>query len=327
MKKALIIGTGLCFIALVTSWVFRLWTPSHEKIHPALPPHSFYSFTLTEANGRIPCLQAEIEGIPFSAKLDIGYDGVLSLPKHLLDQLTYKCDAGTALFGGIRGKKYETPVFTIPRLYIGDLTLIDFPAEESTLEFERDTSLRTKKNINPSDIMARIGWEAFLGTVLLIDLSRSVAICCDSVETLNEKGYPTEQFVSTDLLPSEHLVGFEANIDDRRVKCLLDTGCTLSFIHTHSVESDDASKEPDFRSVDFDNPPPPAMLSIGEHHLGPCTLHKMQLPFGTEAIVGIDFLETQIVCIDFINRKLLLYPAPEEDSLGLQETPSSSAPI
>src|SRR5690348_13262755 len=101
MKKKLLFGTGAGLLVLVTSWVFRLWTPSHKETHPALPPHSFYSFTLTESDARIPCVQAEIEGIPFLGQLDMGYEGVLSLPKHLLDQLARKSDAGTALFTGI----------------------------------------------------------------------------------------------------------------------------------------------------------------------------------------------------------------------------------
>ena len=104
MKKPLFIGSGICLVILVIGWVAKVWMPSHEELHKALPSHTFYSFTLVESAGRIPCLQAEIEGIPFLAKLDIGYDGVLSLPKYLLDQLTYKRNEGTVLFAGIKGK-------------------------------------------------------------------------------------------------------------------------------------------------------------------------------------------------------------------------------
>jgi hypothetical protein len=306
VKKSLTIGVATCII-LAIGWTFRLWMPSHGKIHPALPTHFSYSLTLKESDARIRCLQAEIEGISFLAQLDLGYSGVLSLPKHLLDQLTHKCDAGTVHFASIKGKKYESPVFTIPSLNIEDLALVNFPAEEGNLEYERDASLRTKKNLGPSDIAARIGWQAFIGTVVLLDFRKGIAICCDSLETLKEKGYPLEQFVSTHFLPSEQFIEFEANIDNRKVKCIIDTGCTLNLIHIHS-----RVEESNLGDVDFNNPLLPTMLSIGEHNLGPCVFYKTHLPFGVEAIVGIDFLETQIVCIDFINNTIHLYQIPED---------------
>jgi hypothetical protein len=318
LKNLLIIGTGAFFISLITGWSFG-WLHNHEKIHPALPAHSFYLFTLTESGARIPCLQAEVEGISFLAQLDMGFAGVLSLPKDLLEQLTHKSDAGTVLFTGIRGKKYETQVFTIPELHIGDLTLVNLPAEESNVEFEWDTNLKTPIKPKSSDLKARIGWQAFLGTVVLIDLHKSVAVCCDSIKTLQEKGYPTSQFVSIDLA-EEQLVGFEAGIGNRKVKCIVDTGCTLNLIRSRSGPSDAFTEQTESGCIDFDNPLPPTTLSIAGHYLGPCTFHEAHLPIliDAEAILGVNFLETQIVCIDFIHNKLFLCPVPEEDSLNLQ---------
>lgn len=327
MKKFLTVSAIICFIVLIIGWAFRLWTPSHEKIDPALPPHSFYSFTLTESDARIPCLQAEIEGISFLAKLDMGYDGVLSLPKHLLDQLMHKCDAGTILCGSIKGNKYEIPVFTIPKLYIEDLALVNLPAEESHLEFEHDTNLGPNTGFEPSDVTARIGWRAFLGAIVLIDLHKSIAICCDSLETLKEEGYPLEQFASTNFLPRKELMEFEADIGNQRVKCILDTGCTLNLIHAHSTAPSDVGEELEFANIDFTHPLPPTALSVGGHHLGSCVFHETQLPFGIEAIVGVDFLKTQIVCIDFINHKLHLCPIPEDNSLDSLATLVTSSAL
>jgi hypothetical protein len=55
--------------------------------------------------------------------------------------------------------------------------------------------------------------------------------------------------------------------------------------------------------------------------------YETELPFGVEAIIGIDFLETQIVCIDFINRKLLFFPVPEENLLESEIAPATSAAL
>ncbi len=327
MKKKLIIGASICFILLITGWAFRSWMPSHERIHSALPPHSFYSFTLTESDARIPCLQAEVEGIPFQVELDIGHDGILSLPKHLLEQLTYKSDSGTVFFAGIRGKKYEAPVFTVPKLYVGDLAFVNVPVEEGNSEFEHDANLQTTRNPDPPDIKARIGWQAFSGMVILIDLNKSIAICCDSLETLKERGHAIEQFVSTNFLPRKEFIEFEADIGNRTVKCLLDTGCTLNLIHTPLPVLEAANEQPEFARINFANPLPAAMLSVGGSPLGPCIFYETQLPFGVEAIIGVDFLETQIVCIDFINRKLLLCPVPKDDSSDPHATLPTSPPL
>jgi hypothetical protein len=309
VKKPLIIGASACLIALAIGWAFKLWKPGYEKPQSALPPHSFYPLTLTASDARIPCFQAEIEGIPFLLDLDLGYTGVLSLPKHLLEQLTLKPDAETVLFGSIRGNKYESPLFTIPRLTIEDLAFVNLPAKENSLEFERDCTLRTKKELGPSDIRAYIGWRAFAGGVTLIDLSKDIAICCDSLETLKENGYSLEQFIPIKLPSDKQLIELEANIDNRKVKCMLDTGCTFNLIHTPSTD-----EELEFGKVDFDNPLPSTMLIVGEHRLGPCTFYKTQLPFGIEAILGVDFLETQVICIDLVNDMLYLHPVPEDTS-------------
>jgi predicted aspartyl protease len=306
MQKRLIIGISICLIALVVGWAyFGLYMPSREKMYHALPARSFYSFTLTHSDTHIPCLQAEIEGVSFPVKLDTGYDGVLSVPKHLLEQFSSKSDAGTIFFASIQGKKYESRVYTLPKLSIGDLHLVNFPAEESNLEFERDISMGDSTDLDPSEITARVGWQAFLGTVVLIDLSKSTAICCDSLETLKERGYPLEQFASTNLLSGQEFMEFEAKIGERIVRCLLDTGSTLNLIH--SVEG-----EPQLGMINPTDPLPPVSLSVGKRNLGPCVFHETRLPFGAQAIIGVDFLETQIVCIDLINNKLYLYPVSKD---------------
>jgi hypothetical protein len=304
-KKRLIICISICLIAFFIGWVyFGLRRPSHEKTCPALPEGSFYSFALTRSDARIPCLQAEIESISFPVKLDMGYDGVLSVPQHLLEQFSNKSDAGTTLFTNIRAKEYQNRVYTLPRLNMGDLHLVNFPAEESNLDFERDIIMRGDIDLDPLEITARIGWQAFAGTVVLIDLTNSTAICCDSLETLKENGYQLEQFASTDLLFGKEFMQFEAKINDRIVQCLLDTGCTLNLIQM--------DQEPQHGSEDLSDPLAPVELSIGSHSLGSCIFHEAQLPFGIEAVVGVDFLETQIVCIDLVDKKLYLFPVSKD---------------
>ncbi len=321
MKNFLAVGIRISLIALAIGLAFRWYAQSRGKTYPALPPHSFYSFALTESDARIPCLQAEIEGISFLAKLDMGYDGVISIPRHLLEQLEHKCDAGTVLCGSIRGNKYEIPVFTIPRLHIGDLSFVNLPIEESHPEYEHDTKLGPDADFEPSNIIARIGWRTFVGAVVLIDLHKSIAICSDSLETLKEEGYPLKQCVSTNFLPCRGSIEFEADIDNRRVKCILDTGCTINLIHTHSATSGAVGEDLEFANIDLAHPLPPAMLSIGGQDIGPCVFHETQLPFGVEAILGVDFFKTQIVCIDFINHKLHLYPSPSNVPQGIDSNP------
>lgn len=113
-------------------------------------------------------------------------------------------------------------------------------------------------------------------------------------------------------------MGFEADIGNRMVKCLLDTGCTLNLINASSTASSSIDEESEFGSIDFANPLPSSMFSVSRHHLGPCVFHETQLPFGTEAIVGVSFLKTQIVCIDLVNNKLYLFPISKDRFLDSQ---------
>lgn len=299
MKKKFSVCIGACAIALLVGLFFKLKAPQTERLRSALPPHSCYSFVLTESDNHIPCLEAEIEGISFLAKLDLGFDGVLSLPKRVLEQLQHKDPAGRVLCASVKGNTYEIPTFTIPKLSLGNLNLVNIPVEESLLEFECDTLVGSDTYFDPEQITARIGWRAFLGTVILIDLQKSLLVCADSLATLQENNYPNESFAVTHLLSDTNMLEFEALIDSRNLKCILDTGSTLNLIHTPPATSDLG-----FGKIDFEHPLPHAQLSINGHSPKPCVFHPTQLPFGAEAVLGVDFLKTQIICLDLVHNRL-----------------------
>ena len=114
---------------------------------------------------------------------------------------------------------------------IGELTFCDFSAELLNPEFEHDLIVRKSPKTEHTPFLARVGFRSFSKTNVLLDFSKSIIAFCDSLETLQIEGYPTDQFVETDLILNHGLIEFNAVTNSGCHRFVLDTGSTFNLIH------------------------------------------------------------------------------------------------
>lgn len=314
-----------------------LHTPSHREFSklPAFAtkkarfvPLKIHSFS----SANIPQLEMEIENNKILADLDLGWDGGIVLPIGMIEKLKNKSLLGRHSFFSFKGKTYQSDIYKLPSIYIGKVKISPVRAEEEQIEFFEDTILK-KCNDEPLKLnVGRIGWQLFENCNLLLDCDHSIAILCDSLETLKQQGYPVDSFIETPLLCDRHSVDFEVLTDAGLIRCMLDTGSTWNLLNKNLE-----SLNPDHRLINLDhlsgrpaefNPCNEDLLSIKEEEtwdaqtfqisgkeFGPVNFVKMKSPVGLDAVIGMEFIDNHLVFIDFRNRKIYFSNYPEERSL------------
>ena len=146
----------------------------------------------------------------------------------------------------------------------------------------------------------RIGWTLFQDVNLFMDLKNSRIAFCDSLDTLKKQGYPVDTFTKVPLLLDHGLIEFEALITEGKLRCVLDTGATWNILNTKSQQPIEQIIW-SARTVSE-----PTILQIGEKDFGKTSFHllPLNLPIPVEAILGMEFLSTHLVFIDFAHNHI-----------------------
>jgi hypothetical protein len=76
-------------------------------------------------------------------KIDLGFYGDISLPSELIAELEKKSLVGRTSYYGVRGKKYYSNLYELPKIKIGNMALFRAQAGEINSEFEQDTATPT----------------------------------------------------------------------------------------------------------------------------------------------------------------------------------------
>ena len=189
-------------------------------------------------------------------------------------------------------------------------------------EFIKDGSFGEKKQ-ESSDRDARVGWRLFSVFNVFLDCENNKIAFCDSLDTLRKHGYPVDSFVETPILLDRNLIEFEVKTNKGKLRCVLDTGCTLNMLNKdlengsnehmifnpdnidqHAILNPDNS---DLSVFDFKNTYEIPVFKIGKKDFGKTTFTKIKMPLEIDAFVGMEFLRSKLVFIDFPNRKIYFY--------------------
>lgn len=276
--------------------------PAEEKKTQGACAEYFVSVPIPEYSPlKHPCVNVEIEGRQFLFMLDLGFRGDLAIDSQVLDSLDSKTFVKESLMYGVRSKSYIYQSYRIPKATIG---LMDFSppiVKEENPEFLIDSSIGTDDDIEPSKHVGRLGWELFQNSNLLLDFPHSRIAFCDSLDTLTKHGYQDEVFIRAPLLLERGLVELEAHTSDGVLRCMLDTGATVSVLNNDIEE--EGKPLADF-VWDPNNAIEYPSLKISGEEFGPIQFHPLpiRIPIRIEAILGMDFLKNHIIFLDFGNQ-------------------------
>lgn len=270
----------------------------------------------------IPCLALKIEGKQTTAKFDLGFSGDMSLPEEFLMTLKYRPFIRTIKHFGLRGKTYESNIYEIPEIRIDRMSFYKAKVQGSNLEFENDAIISKEKE-NDFENLGRIGWKTFYNFNIFIDCENSLMAFCDGLKTLEKQGYPAHSFAKTSLLLDRDFIEFEAMTDLGPLRCVLDTGATCNFLNKdlqrnsneHMVlnpenadeyrKTNSENKDHMVFNVEYEHEFP--VFKIGGQDFGPVNFRKIKIPAEIDAIIGMDFIEDNLIFIDFPQRKIYFY--------------------
>ncbi len=293
-KKRLVffIGGGLVTILLCYFSLFFYPKKSTISDHFSTKGSYFKPVTIAEfSSSKIPRIAFKIGEEKVLLELDLGFNSELSLPPSSF-QIVKKTFAKSKFHYGFKGKKYHTDVYTASEIGLGGITFHNARVEEENLEFSTDAILwGDKKN----ELYGKIGWGLFYLTNLFLDCEHSTIAFCDSLKTLREQGYPVDNFVEAPLLLNNNMIEFEAKTAGGKLRCLLDTGATINILNCDKIESYDLNNTCEIPS-----------FKIAGHDFGPTSFMcaPLKLPFKVDAIIGMEFIHSKLIFIDFPNRKI-----------------------
>jgi hypothetical protein len=139
-----------------------------------------------------------------------------------------------------------------------------------------------------------------------------------------------DAFIETPLLLDRNSIEFEAMTETGPIRCILDTGSTGNMLNkdmqggfnNHMIFNPDTIDQherlnplnSDQMQFDIEDICDMPLLKIGGKDFGTVKFRKMKSPFEIDAIIGMDFLDSKLVFIDFPNRKIYFYKKKSDPS-------------
>ena len=123
-RKWIILLVGLLGCSTLSYLLFsKLSREKHVQLsHLCIQGPYFESVTITEFFSQIPCVDIKIGDKTATAKVDLGFCGDISLPRELIQELDDKSFIRRISYFGIRGRKYYSDVYKLPKIKMGEMT-------------------------------------------------------------------------------------------------------------------------------------------------------------------------------------------------------------
>ncbi len=307
-----------------------------EKVIKSLSKEEAYFIPLKilgYSSTDMPYLEMIVENETITTKIDLGYDGMLSLPSDIIKKIHTKEFIKRIQTYGMRGKIYENDVYKVNRIKIKNFSFFPVKVKEQNLEFINDALLAGDRN--PSDYkFGTIGWHLFYNFNLLVDCEHSIFALCDSLETLKQHDYPVNSFIETPLLLDRGFIEFEAITEAGPLRCMLDTGATWNLLNKdlengcneHMIftgkEIDPSVLNPENKDLlifDPEDTQEIVSFKIGGKEFGPLTFDRIKSPIAVDAVIGMEFIDYALIFIDFSNRKIYFFEYPPEEKASSTE--------
>jgi len=313
---------GFCISLLIILGALVIYSSSLVDRGHTLKRPFFTSITIDGfSSADIPYCSVQIGNQTIPAKIDLGYEGSLSVPPHLLSQIKGKIVSTPSTNYGLNGKAYPINTFKVKKITMGGMNFSTTEIEESNLDLEQEMILENN-NSHEAKMMGRIGWKLFQELTLLIDCKNHQLAICDSVETLQRRGFPIGRFTMTPFSLNHGFIEFDAISDKGQIHCVLDTGATWNMCNKKPENV--RNNMPLFNARDtFEI----SRFQIEAKDFGPITFNRIHSPLPLDAIIGMEFFKDTMVIIDFKNQKLYFYEYPEAAvSCWLQEDQGIESP-
>lgn len=264
---------------------------AQKKHKPTEKPTFFVPVLITKLSSfQTPCVHVRLEEKTLLLKLDLGFQGDMTIEKEVSDLLAVKEFVGERSTYGIRGKEYKKKAYQIPKATISAMTFSPLIVEEENAEFLQDAEfLENGEESTPKEEHGRLGWSLFYNANLLVDVQNSKIAFADSLETLKKEGYAVESWIKAPLFLENGLLECKVETPRGTLQCVLDTGATWNVLNAES------------ELLDIVECP---FLKIENVDFGPTCFRafSIRMPLQIDAILGMEFFKDHLVFLDFAKK-------------------------
>jgi hypothetical protein len=257
---------------------------ANKTAYVAPPDRYFTRIPVTFSQRNDPIIEVSLESNTYPLKLDLGSSFSFSLGEEVLEKIS-KVKYGTSRWYDFKGNPYESPIYIIPEIGVGDLNFISMFINQDSKEFHVSATLIG----DPLQFSGVIGWPILEKYNLLLDFPHSAVYASKDLSLIQEAA-----------LFSDHLLAipFEAHPDGIILAVETDAGVHHLLLDTGTTTT--AIRRPHLSSTE--------KFSIMNHDFGECFVMPVDLSsqFDFDGVIGMDFLCKHSLFIDYSNKTLFI---------------------
>lgn len=253
---------------------------THKVAYIAPSQRYFERIPITFTERSDPVIDVLLEHEVYPMKLDLGNFFSFSLGREILTKIS-KTKYGTSRWHDFRGKQYESPIYTIPEIRIGNLTFFNVFINQDSEEFHANTTLIGA----PLQLPGVIGLSILRKYNLLLDFPHSAIYACKDLSSLQDIRLFSHHLLAIPFTAHPDGIIFSVETDTGTHRLMLDTGAT-----TLAIRAPHPSSTKKFSIMGHD---------FGAHFVMPIDLNTQ---FDFDGLLGMDFLHKYSIFIDYFNK-------------------------
>jgi hypothetical protein len=256
-----------------------------HKIAYIEPSRQYFERIPVTLDDRIdPIIDVSIQGNGYSFRLDLGSFVPFSLCEEILQNVC-KTKRGISKWYDFRGKQYESPVYTIPEIKIGNLQFARPLVNQSNEDFQANVTLRG----SPLDLPGVVGLPILEKYNLLLDFPHAAIYASNDHLSLQKAGLLSHNLLAIPFTIHSDGIFLSVETDTGTYRLMLDTGSTSTVIRApHPVST--------------------SRFCIMGHDFGERRIVAVDVSsqFNFDGYLGMDFLRERPIFIDYSNKLIFI---------------------
>lgn len=244
----------------------------------------FESIPVTLGPRNQPIIDVSVEGITHPFNLDLGSSVAFSLSEKILQKID-RTKYGTSTWFDFRGNPYESPLYIIPEIKIGNLIFSNVFANRDSEDFHANATIEG----DPQQFPGVIGLPILEKYNLFLDFPRSKIYASNDHLSLQKRGLLSQNLLSIPFTPHSDGIILNVETDTGIQRLMIDTGATLTVMRT---------SHPTFTKK----------FCIMGHDFGERSIKVLDLSpqFDFDGSIGMDFIKEHPIFIDYVNKVIFI---------------------
>lgn len=257
---------------------------AHQMAYISPRSKYFEQIPVTFTKRNDPIIDVSLENEVYPMKLDLGRSFAFSFDSKILNKIN-KNKYGVSRWHDFRGNQYESPIYTVPEIRMGNLTFPNVLINQDSEEFHLNTTVVG----DPLQVPGVIGLSILQTYNLLLDFPHSVIYASKDLGLLQEANLFSNHFLPVPFTFHPDGIILNVETDNGVHRLMLDTGTTISVIR---------APHPSYTTK----------FNIMGHDFGARFVLSLDVTtqFDIDGFLGMDFLCEYPIFIDYTNKMVFI---------------------